>query len=164
MTTPTPLHPVRILLADDDHDDRYLFNRELKTLPFNTQLSTAEDGEKLMHYLEENCKKLPDILFMDHNMPRKNGAECLAEIKAHPMLKTLPVIMYSTYVAEDLANQFFTTGAHFYIRKTDQKELRKLLQYVLTLFVENKFSRQGRENFILTASGIQHLNDSPAKP
>lgn len=152
MNTPTFLRPITILLADDDHDDRYLFTRELRALPFNTQLIEVEDGEKLMTYLSKNVKNLPDILFLDNNMPCKNGAECLQEIKAHPKLKKLPVIMYSTYVHEDLADTFFTGGAHFYLRKTDQKELRKLLQHVLTLFTEDRFSRPERKNFVLSTS------------
>jgi CheY-like chemotaxis protein len=152
MITPTPLQPIQILLADDDQDDRYLFNRALKALPINTQLTTVDDGEELMKYLIESLKKLPDLLFLDHNMPRKNGAECLLEIKKHPKLKSLPVIMYSTYVHEDLADIFFKDGAHFYIRKTDQKELRKLLQHVLALFAKNMFPRPSRENFILSVT------------
>jgi CheY-like chemotaxis protein len=152
MNTHTSLPLVHILLADDDHDDRSLFNRELKALPFNTQLTVVEDGEKLMKYLVDNVKKLPDILFLDNNMPRKNGAECLQKIKAHSQLKVLPVIMYSTYVHEDLADTFFTTGAHFYIRKTDQNELRQLLQHVLTLFTADRFSRPARTNFVLNAA------------
>jgi CheY-like chemotaxis protein len=151
MNAHTPLSPIHILLADDDHDDRSLFNRELTALPFNTQLAAVEDGEKLMKYLVDNFEKLPDILFLDNNMPRKNGAECLREIKAHSQLKVLPVVMFSTHVDEDLADTFFTTGAHFYIRKTGQKELRKLLHHVLTLFAAGKFSRPARTNFVLNA-------------
>ena len=150
MIIPTPIHPIHILLADDDHDDRYLFNRELKTLHFNTQLTTVEDGEQLMKYLVDNLKKLPDILFLDNNMPCKNGAECLLEIKKHPALKVLPVIMYSTYVHEDLADVFYKDGAHYFIKKTDQKDLRKLLRHVLTLFLENRFSPPAREDFVLS--------------
>lgn len=154
MITPAPAHPIQILLADDDHDDHYLFDKELKATPFNTQLTTLDDGEKLMTYLYKNSQNMPDILFLDHNMPRKNGAECLQEIKQHRQLKSLPVIMYSTYVHEDIADLYYTNQAHFYIRKTSQKELRKLLQHVLTLFVEKRFTQPARENFVLNVAGI----------
>lgn len=152
MITPTPLHPIQILLADDDLDDSFLFERELEKCPFNTQLTTVGDGEELMNYLAKNLKNLPDILFLDNNMPRKNGTECLQEIKKHPRLKVIPVIMYSTYVHEDIADLFFNSGAHFYIRKTDHKELRKLLHHVLSLLSEKPFSRPLRGNFILRAA------------
>lgn len=154
MITPTSQNPVRILLADDDDDDRYLFNKELKAIGFKIELTTVEDGQELMAYLAENVKSLPDILFLDHNMPRKNGAECLQEIMQHPQLKLLPVIMYSTYVHEDIADLYFKTGAHFYIRKTGQKELRKLLHHLLTLFVDEKFSRPTRAGFVLSATDV----------
>lgn len=154
MITPTPLQPIQILLADDDHDDCFLFERELKKCSFNTELKTVEDGEELMTYLIKNLKNLPDILFLDNNMPRKNGTECLQEIKKHPKLEGLPVIMYSTYVHEDIADLFFSTGAHYYVRKTDHKELRKLLQHVLTLFAGKLFSRPVREKFVLRATTI----------
>lgn len=154
MITPTPLKPVRILLADDDQDDHYLFSRALKSLSFTTQLTMVDNGEALMKYLVENSTELPDILFLDHNMPRKNGAECLREIKNDPKLNRLPVIMYSTYVHEDMSDAFYMCGAHYYIKKTDQKDLRKLLQHVLSLFTENKFFLPSRENFILRAAHV----------
>jgi CheY-like chemotaxis protein len=151
MNTHTSLPPIHILLADDDHDDRFLFARELEALPFNTDLSVVEDGEKLMTYLEDSFNRLPDIIFLDNNMPCKNGEECIQEIKAHSKLKLIPVIIYSTYVHEDVADAFYTAGAHFYIRKTDQKELRKLLQQVLTLYTGDRFSRPKRTAFVLNA-------------
>lgn len=154
MITPTSQHPIRVLLADDDQDDRYLFDRELKLLPFNTQLTTAEDGEKLMNYLENSVNNLPDILFLDHNMPRKNGAECLQEIKAHPKLKVLPVIMYSTYVHDDLADVFYKNAAHYYLRKTDQKELKKSLCHILTLIRDKRFSQPARNRFVLIGDDV----------
>src|SRR5688500_20391697 len=80
-TTPPPTDiPIKVLLADDDIDDRYFFEKVLKSLMVNTELATVEDGERLMIYLAENSEKLPDILFLDLNMPKKNGTECLSEI------------------------------------------------------------------------------------
>lgn len=154
MITPTPLRPIHILLADDDRDDRDLFHAELKALSFHTQLATVEDGEKLMYYLTEHREDLPDILFLDNNMPCKNGAECLLEIKANPKLNALPVIIYSTYIHEDIADDFFKAGAHFFVRKTDLKELIKVLTHILTLFTEDRFSRPTRKNFVLQAATL----------
>jgi CheY-like chemotaxis protein len=146
----TPSHPIRILLADDDHDDHFLFDKGLKETSFNTQLTTVEDGAQLMDYLFENSWNLPDVLFLDHNMPCKNGAECLQEIKVHPLLKLLPVIMYSTYVHDDIADLYYVHQAHFYMRKTTHHELRNSLQHILTLFVEKKLTQPEREKFILS--------------
>jgi CheY-like chemotaxis protein len=146
--------PVRhILLADDDFDDRYFFEKVLSALPIPTQLTSIEDGEELMDYLFENSEKLPDVLFLDLNMPRKNGFECMSEIRQNEKLKHLPVIIYSTSLHETIADLLYADGAYYYVRKTDILELQKVLHHVLTLLQENEFSRPAREKFVLTLSG-----------
>ena len=142
--------PIHILLADDDIDDHFFFEKVLKTIPIPTQFVTVEDGENLMIYLAKNSGNLPDVLFLDLNMPKKNGAECLSEIKQNEKQKKLPVIIYSTSMHEDIADLLYTKGAHYYIRKTDLAELQKILQYILTLIEEKKFMRPTRDKFILT--------------
>lgn len=143
------LNKLNILLADDDKDDRFFFDKALKALPIPTELTTVEDGEQLMEYLAENSEKLPDVLFLDLNMPRKKGSECLSEINKHPMLKELPVIIYSTSLHEDVADQLYKNGAYYYVHKTDLAELEKILLYILTMMVEKKFIRPARDGFIL---------------
>ena len=90
------LKKLSILLADDDKDDRFFFSMALESLTVPTQLAIVLDGEKLMVYLDENSHQLPDVLFLDLNMPRKNGFECLNEIKQNNKLNELLVIIYST--------------------------------------------------------------------
>lgn len=141
---------LKILLADDDKHDRYFFEKALKELPIPTQLVTMEDGEKLMSYLLKNSEKLPDVLFLDLNIPRKNGSECLSEIKSNEKLKQLPVIIYSTSLHEDVAGRLYKNGAHYYVRKTDFGELKKILLQVLTLMAEKKFKRPTREEFVIS--------------
>ncbi len=143
---------LNILLADDDKDDRFFFNKVLLELPIKTRLKTVEDGALLMQYLSDNPKNLSDVLFLDLNMPKKNGAECLEEIKKNALLKHLPVVIYSTSLHEDIAEQLFTKGAHFYIKKSNISELKKSIFQVLTLMLENKFKRPKRSGFLLTAT------------
>jgi CheY-like chemotaxis protein len=140
---------LHILLADDDHDDRYFFGKALKGLSIPTKLSTVEDGKKLMDHLLKHSNKLPSVLFLDLNMPRKNGSECLAEIKDNPKLKHLPVVIYSTSLHEDVAEVLYEKGAHYYVRKTDLAELEKILFRVLSLMVENNFERPAKAEFIV---------------
>ena len=72
--TPKQQHaPIHILLADDDIDDISFFDKALKELPVSVNLTTVNDGHQLMNYLSENLEHLPDVLFLDLNMPRKNG-------------------------------------------------------------------------------------------
>jgi CheY-like chemotaxis protein len=140
---------LQVLLADDDIDDRTVFETVLGELSMPTRLETVENGEELMTYLSENFRSLPDVLFLDLNMPKKKGSECLSEIKANAKLKRLPVIMYSTAVHDDVADHLYNKGAHYYFRKTDMIGIQNLLLHVLTLLVENDFARPPREKFVL---------------
>ena len=111
------LKQLNILLADDDLDDCRFFKEALEALPLTTKLTTVNDGEELMTYLLENTDHLPHVLFLDINMPRKDGFECLTEIKNNDTLKDLPVVMFSTSGAQDKISILFKTGADVYIRK-----------------------------------------------
>ena len=143
--------PPHILLADDDKDDCFLFGEALSELSVPTHLTTVSDGEKLMEYLAENSQQLPDVLFLDMNMPRKNGYECLSEIKFNKKLKQLPVIIFSTSVEPDVVNLLYKNGAHFYIRKpSDFSQLKKVIQQTLTEIAQENISQPTRENFVLT--------------
>ena len=115
--------PINILLADDDPDDRFFFNKALKEIPLSTKLTTVHDGEELMNYLRRNLENLPNILFLDLNMPRKTGFECLFEIKDDEKLKSIPVVMFSTSFPSNLnyeqsmVETLKGIGAQNYIRK-----------------------------------------------
>ena len=122
----------------------------LAKFKFDKQVEIVENGEQLLAYLLQKKEKLPDVLFLDYNIPRRNGEECLIEIKKHPALKDLPVIMYSTYLHDDVANTLYKQGAHFFVRKTDTKSLEKILHKVFTLLIEKKAVRPERSAFIIT--------------
>jgi CheY-like chemotaxis protein len=149
-----PASPLHVILADDDKDDRFFFHKILRSIPIETQLTTVEDGEELMAYLSENCEKLPDALFLDLNMPKRNGMECLAEIKGNRKLRSLPVIIYSTSAHDDVADLLYHAGAHYFFRKTDITELKQILRHVLTLLSEGTFARPAREEFMLMLTGV----------
>src|ERR1017187_4447154 len=93
--------PLNIIFADDDIDDRSFFEKALKELPISTNLTTVNDGEQLMKYLADNSEQLPDVLFIDLNMPRKNGFECIVEIRENEKLKDLSVVIFSTPYPQD---------------------------------------------------------------
>ena len=140
---------LHILLADDDEDDRYFFSKALEKLTIPTQLTTVVDGEKLMIFLTKKTEQPPDVLFLDINMPRKKGNECLMEIKNNKTLKDFPVIIYSTHLDNDLADEFYKMGAHYYMQKGEFSDLTKHLQYLLQLLIKKEFKRPTREAFII---------------
>ena len=139
---------LNILFADDDKDDRFLFEQALKGIPIDTHLTTVFDGEQLMKYLEEHYEALPDLLFLDLSMPRKSGLECLSEIKKDEKLKGLPVILFSTSFSKDSKNEAILKdniseiGAYDYIRKpADFEELKKVIHATLIKAVEKKYPK-----------------------
>ncbi len=131
---------IHLVLVDDDKDDCYLFEEILQELPQSTQLVTVRDGEQLLHLLEEKPKQLPDVIFLDLNMPVKNGMECLNEIKAHEKFKSLCVIIFSTSYRQEVTDQLYRKGAMHYIKKPDNvAQLRDLIRQALTI-IEGKKS------------------------
>ncbi|MCW3090921.1 MAG: response regulator receiver protein [Ferruginibacter sp.] len=143
-------YPINLLLADDDNDDCLLFREALEELPLPTNLTTVNDGEHLMQLLADGTKTLPAMLFLDLNMPRKNGLECLTEIRLNKKLKDLPVIIYSTSFDSEMVKLLYNHGARFYIRKPAEfSKLKKVIGDAIMLTMENVFFRPAIENFIL---------------
>ena len=145
-------NPVILLLADDDKDDCLFFKDALEELPITAQLTTVHDGEQLMKLLAENAydPPPPHALFLDLNMPRKNGFEVLSELKLDEKLKNLPVIIFSTSFEEDVANLLYKKGAHYYIRKPAEfSQLKKVIYQALLLATEENALQPAKENFVL---------------
>ena len=139
-----------LLLADDDEDDCLFFKEALDEIAINTTLTMVHDGVQLMNYLKTNIANLPDLLFLDLNMPLKNGLECLAEIKDNESLKNLPIIIFSTSLDSEIVNKLYQEGASFYIRKPGEfSKLKSVIQKALTIASENNFKQPERANFIL---------------
>jgi len=104
-----------------------------------------------MEWLSDKKNNLPDALFLDLNMPRKNGFATLAEIKKNPELQDLPVIIFSTATNNEMINQVFKDAAHYYIRKPVHFwELKELIYKSLKLIAENQTALPGKESFMLT--------------
>lgn len=140
-----------ILLADDDIDDCIFFKAAVDDFPLPTNLTAVRDGEQLMLLLEGETNELPDILFLDLNMPRKNGFECLSEIKLNKKFNKLPVIMYSTSFDQGIVNLLYKNGAQYFIRKPSEfLQFKKIIQQTLTLILQKNISPATEENFVLT--------------
>ena len=145
--------PLNILLAEDDTDDRFFFDKALKELPITTHLTTFHDGEQLMKYLFENSGHLPDVVFLDINMPRKNGYECMAEIKENILLKDIFVVMFSTFYSryihyeQEMTKKLHDIGVHEFIRKSqDFAQLKQTILKVLITATEKRALKEEEEN------------------
>ncbi len=139
-----------IILADDDEDDRMLFTDAFDELKISTKVQTFKDGAELMSYLNSDEAVLPEILFLDLNMPKKNGIECLKEIKSNNRLVNIAIAIYSTSSSEEHIEETFVKGANIYIKKpNDFNALKKVLQDVVTMNWQFHTSGMNIENFML---------------
>jgi len=120
--------PLRILLADDDESDRFVFREILEELELETVVHTANDGIELMQMLAGMEKRLPHLLFLDLNMPRKDGITCLKEIRSNGKYSNISIAIYSTSSTRDDIDTTFRNGANIYITKPrSYKDLKKVL-------------------------------------
>jgi CheY-like chemotaxis protein len=137
-----------ILLGDDDDDDRLLFQDALRHVSSDTKLTTAINGEQLMVKLKEQGFELPDIIFLDLNMPFKNGFECLQEIKQNERLSHIPVIIFSTSAQDYAIKTAYLMGATYYIQKPPTFQgLKDVIRNVLA--TDDGFARPARDKFLL---------------
>jgi len=145
-----PLTIMNIVLADDDADDRFLFDDAISEIDVKTKLSLFNDGKALMDYLLLPDTILPEIVFLDLNMPIKNGMQCLQEIRANEKLKELCVAIYSTSSSEEDIENTFVNGANVYINKPNSfSALKKVIAKVLKINWQYHTSALNRDNFLL---------------
>lgn len=141
---------IHIILADDDEDDRMLFTDAFSELRINTKVNTFNDGVELMDYLNAPDSVLPNVLFLDLNMPKKNGIECLYEIKKDSRFNDIAIAIFSTSSSEEHIEETFVQGANIYIKKpSDFTTLKKVLSDVVTINWQYHTSGLNRDNFLL---------------
>ena len=124
---------LHIVFADDEENDRLLFLDTLKELKIKTTTHTVNDGVELMEYLFNADNSLPQLLFLDINMPRKNGHECLKEIKANDKFKDIVIAIFSTSMSEKDIEETLINGANIYINKPNSFDtLKDVVHKVVT--------------------------------
>ncbi|WP_117882312.1 response regulator [Aureibaculum luteum] len=143
------LNNLIVFLAEDDEDDRWLFEQALTDLKIKTELSMFKNGKEMMDYLKKTDTIVPHIVFLDLNMPIKNGMECLKEMKEDENLKKIPVAIYSTSSSEKDIENTFISGANVYINKPNNfSALKKVVEKVLQLNWQYQTSNLNKENFL----------------
>lgn len=141
---------INIILADDDEDDRLFFSDAFEELKITTKVKTFNDGVYLMDYLNAENTVLPNVLFLDLNMPRKSGLECLQEMKKNDKFKDIAIAIYSTSASEEDIEKTFIMGANIYIKKpNDFKTLKKVLEEVVTINWQYYTNGLNKDNFLL---------------
>lgn len=121
-----------IALADDDVDDRDIFTETCEDINPHIKVLLYKNGCELLDYLNSPNAQIPSILFLDINMPRKNGFESLAEIKSNPRLRNMCVIMYSTSNSPHDILQAKQLGAEGFLQKpSNYSRLKSTIQRLL---------------------------------
>jgi CheY-like chemotaxis protein len=127
----------KIVLADDDEDDQYFFAQALLQVNKDAALITFSNGDELMKALLKEGTGLPDIVFLDLNMPKKNGIKCLEEIRSHNELKELPVVVLTTSVMQaDIRNAYEHKACLFFHKPDTLAKLVTIIRKVLSINLE----------------------------
>jgi CheY-like chemotaxis protein len=113
-----------LLMADDDDDDCLLMEDAVREVFKSESFHCLPDGQELMDYLlrrgiytDDEKFPPPDLILLDLNMPRKNGFETLKEIKEHPELRAIPILIFSTSKEQEQIELCYKLGANSYITK-----------------------------------------------
>lgn len=108
---------IHIMLADDDADDRLFFKEAIEEINIDSIITFVNDGSQLTNYLNQPGICLPDVLFLDINMPVKNGLECLREIRNNKRYNDILIVIYSTSGSDNDRKEAYDNGANVYLKK-----------------------------------------------
>jgi len=143
---------IKILLTDDDEDDRDFFAEALEDLDLDYPIEFCKNGVELLDRLYDANLPIPDIIFLDLNMPILSGFETLQQIRENDKFKDIPVIaIYSTSATVDGIKSTFGLGANAYVVKPLAfNDLKILLKKVIELDWTKKLSDASIETFVIT--------------
>lgn len=142
----------RILLVEDDEDDFYFFNVALSSVTKNITLLRTANGIMFSSLIQTSIK--PDVIFMDFNIPFKDGLSCLREIRNDPRFRDIRVVMYSGSCSDENIDKCYKSGADFFITKpysslTATAQLQALFE---NPFFKNKI-KPPKDQFLITGLG-----------
>ncbi len=121
------------LIVDDDADDQELFIEAVSEVDNSIKCLVASNCEEAFLILGNESNELPHIIFLDLNLPRVNGKQCLAALKKEPRLSAIPVIIYSTSSEKKDIDETSDLGAAYFLTKPNRfEELCQAISYVVT--------------------------------
>jgi len=139
--------PLNIIMAEDDADDRYLFNSAFTGLHLPDKLTFADDGIILLDVLKQ---QMFDLIILDINMPRKNGLQCLEVIRSDSNYDWVPVFLYSTTRNEVQIAEAYEKRANLFLRKPDGFDgITELIKKLVSVPPDSFFPQPSRDEFIL---------------
>jgi DNA-binding NarL/FixJ family response regulator len=125
----------RICFADDDQDDHFIFKLAMTELNNGIEILSFDHCDDLIGYLNDERLPLPDLIFLDYNMPGNNGNQCLQAIKTTARLLHVPVVIHSTSKSTLTVEESTRFGAYKYILKaTSIADTKQMIQELLSEF------------------------------
>jgi CheY-like chemotaxis protein len=128
----------KILIVDDDEDDKELFIESAKEVDENITCITATDGQEALRFLKDENNPLPEYIFLDLRMPRINGKQCLEEIRKDKRLRQIRVFIYTTSIDPREAIELKQNGAVHFISKPDNPTE---IYYILSVVLNEKWDQ-----------------------
>jgi CheY-like chemotaxis protein len=123
--------PIKIVVCDDNWAESPLFEFTLRNIGIDFELDWVDDGLELLIYLT-TANRLPDIIFLDVNMPGKSGIQCLADIRSNWKWNHIPIIIQSFAGPTKDIEAAFSGGADLFILKSDfSKDFQQILKTIL---------------------------------
>lgn len=138
---------LHIFFGDDDEEDVDFFKRAIKEASAEIKITIAKDGIQLLEFLQI---VLPDIIFLDLNMPRMNGIDCLKEIRNQKKFDDVPVIIYSTTAEKAHIDMTYALGANMYIQKPENfTKIKSQLAQTLSFSVNDLLQKRPQSAFVV---------------
>ena len=140
-----------VYLVDDDEDDRFFFEEALEEISRPTKIASFSNGVDLMANLL-GIQQLPDVIFIDLNMPLMNGEECIVDIRKEDEFDNVPLVVYSTASDEEQLYRLKDLGAHRYLQKPNTfTQLKVKLENALNeISDESKLQDATYQDFIIS--------------
>jgi len=143
--------PVKVMLADDDKEGQEIFTDAVAETNIPAEVTTADNGQELMDKLHDPNEPNPDVIFLDINMPLKDGKEALQEIKSDEELKDIPTVIYTASDDKKDIEDTYRAGANLYLTKpVSFRSLVSILRKILTLNWKKYLPKPLRELFFVT--------------
>lgn len=138
---------IHVFIADDDPEDIDFFKLALQEIAEDVKLTVAKNGLELLDFLKV---VIPDIIFLDINMPAMNGLDCLAKIRKQQSLDMVPVIIYSTSASKADIYKSYILGANRFIKKPVYFDaIKKQLAQTLALNLKDLSHQSVMENYVV---------------
>lgn len=149
---------LNLLLADDDDDDRLFFEEAVAEITQEIALVHKRDGEEILNYLSHPQVILPDIIFLDLNMPFIDGLKCLEEIRKQEAFDELFVVIFTTTASPREIDLVFEKGANLFLIKPNSfDQLKKSIEAIISLDLTTLIRSRRRDRFVFN---LDHFGKS----